>query len=103
MEKKSRNLTGILILAIIAIVVGATAKKVYDEHNEKLLRVVSQKIAEAAEACYRNGVCGNEVTLSFLVEKEYIDLPVHPISKEYVDANLIVTCENFDCKAEVKK
>lgn len=102
MEKKSRNLSVVFLLAILIIVVSATVKKVYDEHNDKLLRVVSQKIAEAAEVCTRDLVCGEETTLKFLVEKEYIALPVHPISKEYVDENLIIYCKNFDCTTKVR-
>lgn len=102
MEKKSKIISYILILVIIAIVGIATMKKVYDEHEEKLLRVVTQKIEEAAENCYKRGDCSEKVTLKFLVEKNYLDQPVHPISKEFVDENLVITCKNFDCSTEVK-
>lgn len=102
MEKASRNLTVVLILTVFVVVVGATVKRGYDEHNEKSLRVVSQKIEEAGELCFRDGVCKEETTLGFLVEKDYISLPVHPISKEYVALDTKVTCQNFDCSAVVK-
>lgn len=102
MGKKSRSITALLFLVILIIVTAATIKKVYDEHQEKLLRVVSQKIAEAGEVCYRKGECGEEFTLAILIEKKYIDLPVHPISKEYVDGNLKIVCKDYDCTTNVE-
>lgn len=104
MGKNSDKIISVcLIIIIIGVIIIATALKVYNNHKENLLRVSSQKIEEAARKCSLEEACTeNKTTLKFLIEKGYIEKQVHPISKEYIDENLEITCDNYVCKTEIK-
>ncbi len=87
----------ILVLAIVVIIIVSTCIKVYDTHKRNLFRVVEQEITEAARKCILDGECEDEMTLKTLIEKKYIDKPVHPISKEFIKDDLVITCSNYEC------
>jgi len=100
--KTSRLISIILIIMIIGIIAGATSLKVYNNHKQALLRVSRQKIEEAAQKCNIDNTCENEVTLGFLIEKGYLDNQVHPLTKEFIDTSLVVTCKNYNCETILK-
>ncbi len=104
MDKISKIATVALIVVIIGVVVIATILKVYNNHKESLFQVVDKRIEEAAKKCSLEEVCTEgTTTLGFLIEKGYLEKQVHPISKEYVDENLSVTCSGYICKTDVEQ
>ena len=103
MSKASKIISIILVYAIIITVVVASVHKVYSNHRDDLLRVVNQKIAEAGEKCILDGKCvESKITLDFLINNNYIDNQVHPITKEYVSLETQVLCENYKCVSNVE-
>lgn len=102
MEKKVKIISLSLLAVGIGIIIITTVIKVYDNHKESLLRVSSQKIEEAAKKCTLDEVCTEEkTTLGFLIEKGYLEKQVHPISKEFIDENLEITCVDYTCKTNI--
>lgn len=99
---KIKKINILLVLGIIVLVIVATSLKVYNNHKSWLFRVVDQRIEEAAKKCFIDGVCGETTTLGFLVEKGYLENQVHPITKEYVNADLVITCKDFECETSVE-
>lgn len=100
--KKINFLSLGLVLAIIVLVVAATALKVYTNHKESLLLVASKKIEEAGEKCFLEEKCtGDKTTLGELIEKGYIGEMVHPLTKEYISKDLVVECSNYECKTKI--
>lgn len=98
---KSIKLSIIMMVLIIGIIGIGTTFRVNDEHREKLLLVSKGKIEYAARKCYLDETCtGESVDLGFLIKKGYIDKQVHPLSKEYIQDNLNVKCENYVCKVD---
>lgn len=94
---KSRTVSLILILIILLVISIATGIKVYNNHKESLMRVVTQKIEEAGEKCFLEGKCEEQTSLKVLIEKGYIDRPIHPLTKEFVDENLKINCSDYTC------
>lgn len=101
MSKTSKIISIILVFSIIITVIVASVYKVYSNHKNDLLKVVNQKMAEAGEKCNREGKCESEFTLGFLIENGYIDEQVHPITKEYVDKDSKITCDNYNCFSNI--
>ncbi len=100
--KKSKGINILLVICIIIIIVVATCLKVYDNHKNGLFRVVDQRIEEAAKRCFIEGVCGEETTLGFLIEKGYLENQVHPITKEFVKKELVIICKDYACETSVE-
>lgn len=103
MDKNSKIVSICLIVIIVGVIVIATSLKVYDNHKNDLLKVVNQKIEEAAKKCSLEEICTeNKTTLAFLIEKGYLEKQVHPISKEFIGGDLEIVCENYACKTNVE-
>lgn len=100
--EKSKGINILLVLGIIVLVIVATSLKVYNNHKSGLFRVVDQRIEEAAKKCFIEGACGESTTLGFLVEKGYLENQVHPITKEFVKADLVITCKDYTCDTSVE-
>lgn len=100
---KSKVLITLLCVAIVSITVGATILKVYQNHQEKLILVAEKRLNEAARKCIIDEVCNNDnsITLKTLIENKYLDRQVHPISKEYLDENLEIKCEQYQCNVSI--
>lgn len=100
--KTSKIISIILIFMIIGILVTATMTRVTHEHNEKLLLVSEKKIIEASEKCILEEKCSQEdITLKNLIDEGYIDKQVHPITKEYIDESLPITCNEQKCNVDI--
>lgn len=90
MENKS---TIIIIVSILLVfIIGAF--KVYESHIDKLYLVVNNKIKESARKCYLENKCSGEITLKDLIDWEYIDVVIDPVSKEEMDQSLCIKYEN---------
>lgn len=100
---KASKLSVILFLAIVVVIGVFTTFKVLDRHQEKLLKVASNKIVEQASKCFLDGKCsGSETTLDFLIREGYLEQQVHPVSKEFIDGNLVIKCTDFVCETDLK-
>ncbi len=82
----------VIIVIIFLFLIGSY--KVYDNHIDKLYLVVNNKIKEEARKCYLAGDCSGEITLKELIDKEYIDVMVDPVTKEEIDDSLCIRYEN---------
>jgi len=98
MEKTKVIIIALCVLIILTIV-SATIYKVYATHQEKLILVAEKKLSEAARQCIIDEICSEEeaITLKVLIENKYLDRIVHPISKEYLNENLLINCKNYTC------
>lgn len=90
MENKST----IIIIVSILLVFIIGAYKVYEGHIDKLYLVVNNKIKESARKCYLENKCSEEITLKDLIDRDYIDVVIDPVSKEEIDQNLCIKYEN---------
>lgn len=100
--KKSNIITLSLMAITIGVIVIATSKKVYDTHRANSFKVVEQRIEEAAKKCILDEQCTDETTISDLIKKKYLSKQVHPVTKEYINENLVVTCQNYLCNIDIK-
>lgn len=100
---KVSSISFILVIVLILLVGVSTALRVTNDHKDKLLRVASSKIEDAAQKCYLEEKCTTtNTTLGFLIESGYLEEQVHPITKEFIDKSLVVECINYRCKTELK-
>ncbi len=99
--KTSRLISLTIVILIIIVICGATSYKIYSNHRADLLKVTTKKIEEAALKCNLEGSCEDKMTFSKLKEKGYIDNEIHPITKEFINDNLEITCSNYECKTKI--
>ncbi len=99
MEKISKIIIGVLIIATISIVFFASYKRIYKDHQEKLVKVLTRKVEEAGKKCFLEKQCsGQEVTIKELKEKGYLkEELVNPLTKEVINENLKVTYKDKEC------
>lgn len=93
MGKKNKILISVLLLAIIGVVVTATANKVYATHIDKEYEVLEKEILEGAKECFLDKKCtGTTTSIADLKSLGYIsgDL-VDPVTKEEVKPDKIIT------------
>ncbi len=101
--KTTSKISLLLFLVILAVVIGSTTIEVITRHNAKLLKVAEKTIVEAASKCYIEEKCtGDTTSLDELIKKDYLEPQVHPISKEYIDTNLVIVCRNYKCETTLK-
>lgn len=98
MEKMTTKISLILFVGTIALIGIATGIKVAEQHKEKLLLSVRSKIEEAARKCFLEGKCMEEsIKLNDLIELQYLEKLVHPITKEYISGELTIYCKDYVC------
>lgn len=103
MEKFSKVLSSLLVISLIIVIIGATFLKVSSRHREKLLLVVTRKIEEATRKCYLEGNCQEgSTTLGSLISNNYLDKQIHPITKEFIKEELVITCKDYSCKTNIE-
>lgn len=89
MNKAIISGTIIIIVLMIGIPTFINVKK---DHEEKLLKVTELRIKNAAKKCYLEGVCKDEkVTLSYLYEKDYLEVQTNPVTKKYYAETSTIT------------
>ena len=82
----------IIIAIMIAIPTYFNVKK---NHEDKLVLVTRMEITSAAKKCFLDSICtGNETTLKYLYEKNYLKKQVDPKTKEYIDENNKILFQN---------
>ena len=99
MEKISKIIIGVIIISIIAVVFVASYKRIYNDHQEKMVKVLTNKIEEAGKQCFLEKKCtGKTVTIKELKKKGYLkEELVNPITKEVLNEDLKVTYKNKEC------
>ena len=98
MEKSySKNITIILIVAIIVIVCTFSAVKVHNQHKQKLYDAMTSKIEEKALKCYNEDNCKESpITLKELYDKEYIETIINPLNDEYLNEQSYIEIINLN-------
>ena len=97
MEKRNKIFITLTLFIIVVAVLGLTAYKVVNDHNEKLLLVKSEYIIEKAKNCLNEKKCtGTKVTLKTLYDLGYLETQVNPVTKEYYSESSYVLKEDTD-------
>ena len=96
MTKKIRNFTIIsyTICSLVILVVIASIIKISDNHTEKLIYATHSKVEYYAKRCYLENKCEGEITLKHLYDLGYLDVVVHPKTKEIIDENTKINYNN---------
>lgn len=91
-----KKLSIVIIFIIILLIGGFTAYKVISMHNDNLILVTEKRIIEAAQRCWREDKCHNDVvTLKELYENNYLEQEINPLTKEiYNEASYVTKKEN---------
>ena len=72
------------IIIVLLSVIGFSAYKIINKHNEKILLVEKKYIIERAKSCLNEKKCsGNTITLKELYDLNYLELQVNEVTKEY--------------------
>ena len=79
------------ITGLLLIIIFVAAYKVIETNRENSLRVMNQKIKEAARLCYLREECEDQITLKDLYDKEYLpELVINPVTREYLDEDMCI-------------
>ena len=104
MEQRNKNLITFTFTIIFLVIVICTIKKVYDNHIEAEYTVLEKKLTESAKSCFLDKICeGEETTFGFLVKSGYLTSTVNPVTKEYLQDDLVIKCVEYKCSVDVRK
>jgi hypothetical protein len=97
--EKGMNTNKYLIIGSIVVVlfiIGIpTTYKVIKNHQNNLIKVVTDKIIIAAKKCHYDEKCSNDkITLKELYDNKYLDKLSNPITKEYYNELSYVKISN---------
>lgn len=104
MAKKSKIILILFIIVIIFVVLFASYRRIYKEHEAKLIKVTTNKVVEAGKKCYLDNKCkGNSVTIKELKELGYLEKDIiNPLTKELLNEDLVVTYKNKECSFKLR-
>lgn len=103
MEQRNKNLITFTFTIIFLVIVICTIKKVYDNHIEAEYTVLEKKLTESAKSCFLDKICeGEETTFGFLVKSGYLTSTVNPVTKEYLQDDLVIKCVDYKCSVDVR-
>ena len=103
MERNNRRLVYFTFVIITLVVAVCTFKKVYDNHVEAEYLVLEKKITEAARSCFLDKICeGESATFGFLVKSGYLTSTVNPVTKEYLQDDLVIKCLDYKCSVKLR-
>lgn len=88
------NKLSYIIIGLIVLIFLIGAYKVYENHIDKLYLVVNNKIKENARKCFLEKNCVGEIKLKDLIDKNYIEVMIDPVTKEEMNQNLCIKYEN---------
>ncbi len=83
---------------IIIIVLGVSAYKAKQNHENKLYLVLHKNIKEKALDCYLKKECEGQIKLGDLYQKKYLDELFDPVTKEKMDNNMCIEYINEEVK-----
>jgi len=96
-----KKLSSVIIIVLFLIITIMTIYKMNKRHEDKLYSVLYSEIKYAANRCYLEKKCENNIILSELYEKEYLKVQYDPITKEELNNNIKI--EIKDNKINIKK
>lgn len=103
MEQSSKSLILFTFIIIFLVVVICTVKRVYDNHIDAEYTVLEKKLTESAKSCFLDKICeGEETTFGFLVKSGYLTSTVNPVTKEYIQDDLVIKCIDYKCSVNVR-
>ena len=72
------------ILVILIIIIGPLIYKIYQNHENNLIKVVEEEFLYQAKRCYDADICSNKVYLKDLYTNNYLeDKLTNPLNKKY--------------------
>lgn len=101
MVKKKNNIALIIYLILILTLCFFTIYKLIKNHESKLYNVLYSEIEYKAKKCYLEKKCEENIVLSELYEKKYLNTMYDPISKEELNKNIKITIKKD--KVEINK
>lgn len=104
MKKKVSNLSLItLSLSIIlVIIITFSIVKINTRHEEKLIYAMESKIEYNAKRCYLEKVCNDVITLKILYENKYLEEVIHPVTKEIISPETIISYDELNDKINIE-
>lgn len=89
------------VIGLIIILFCVGAYTVYDDHVDKAYLVIENKVKESARKCYLDSVCEGEITLNYLIDNNYLDVLVDPISKEEINGDMVINYSDNEVIFEI--
>ena len=101
---RSKFVINVTIIGIVLIILIPTVYKIVVEHNDRLLKVTTKRIEEAAKNCKLDEKCTNDkITLKELYDKKYLKKESNPITKKYYNEESYVKVNKNNYKfVEIK-
>ena len=101
--EKSKVFTILIATLTIVLITVATIIKIYNNHIDNQFKVIEKEICEAVRECVLDNKCtSEEITINDLIENEYIDEQVNPITKETIDTKTVVSYKNNICNVYLR-
>ncbi len=97
MEKK---IISCVYISLFLVVVVFSIYKVNKKHEEKLYEVLYGRIEYAANSCYLDNACNDNIVLLDLYEKGYLDVQYDPITKEEINKETKITINEDNINVE---
>lgn len=101
MVVQNRVIVFLTIAAIILVVCIQSVVIVHNDHMDKLYLVMEKEVEEAAFRCFAENQCTHHVTVQELYNKSYLEKIVNPRNKEYLNAESIITINNYTPKLKI--
>lgn len=101
--EKSKHINVIIVFLIITFISIMTIIKTYNNHINSEYTVIEKRICDAVKTCLQDEKCTEgEITLSTLIDNDYITQQTNPITKEYIDTNTMVSYKNNTCTIDIR-
>lgn len=95
-KNKIISYTFFIILGMIAV---PTIYKIYNNHNNNLIKVVEEEFLYHAKICYKEDICSEKVLLKDLYENKYLEEKLtNPLNKKYYEENSYIDLKNNEIK-----
>ncbi len=79
----------IIIIALMIFI--PTYFNVKKDHEDKLMIATKMRILDASKKCFLENVCkGEETTLKYLYDHNFLQKQFNPVTKEYYDENQVI-------------
>lgn len=102
MPKINKSLILITAIILIIVIIIEAIVLVRQDHQEKLLLVMTKEVEEAALRCYNEDKCPNtKIYLKELYNNQYLEKIYNPITKEYLNEESYVTIEENKAKLTI--
>lgn len=95
-----KKLSSIIVVILVFVIIGMTMYKLNKQHEDKLYNVLYSEIKYAANRCFLEEKCNENIILSELYDKDYLKTKFDPISKEELSKDLKISIKDSVVKVE---